>query len=180
MSAEAVEPVSVSPTLEALYGVHRREVLRFLVARTGDPAEADDLLQELWIRARAHPGPVRDGKSYLLRMAQNLVVDRLRARQRRMRRDRRWSEERNGEVLDLLTQADPAPTPEEALIVREEREVISAAIATLPERARCVFELHKLEGMSHAEVARQLAISLSGVEKHMAVAMKHLRRILVD
>ncbi len=180
VSAEAVRSVPPNPTLETLYGVHRREVLRFLTARTGDRAEADDLLQELWIRARAHAGPVGDGRSYLYRMAHNLIVDRLRAQQRRMRRDRRWSDERHGDDAGLIDRADPAPTPEEALIAREEGQVVRAAIATLPERARRAFELHKLRGMSHAEVARDLSISISAVEKHMSVAMKHLRRILLD
>nr|WP_299597989.1 sigma factor-like helix-turn-helix DNA-binding protein [Sphingomonas bacterium] len=49
----------------------------------------------------------------------------------------------------------------------------------MPEGARRVFELHKIQGLSHSDVARQLGISKSGVEKHMAVAMKYLRRAML-
>jgi RNA polymerase sigma-70 factor (ECF subfamily) len=57
---------------------------------------------------------------------------------------------------------------------------IKTALETLPEGARRAFELHKLRGLTHGEVAAQLGISKSGVEKHMAVAMKYLRRALTD
>ncbi|MCH3756172.1 sigma-70 family RNA polymerase sigma factor, partial [Campylobacter coli] len=67
-----------------------------------------------------------------------------------------------------------------ALIDREELARLSQAIETVPDGARRVFDLHKLKGLSHAEVAAQLGISHSGVEKHMAVAMKYLRRALAD
>ncbi|NWM55037.1 RNA polymerase sigma factor, partial [Escherichia coli] len=71
----------------------RGELLRFLVARTGNPAEAEDLLQELWLRIRdATPGPVANGRAYLYRAAQNLVLDRLREARRREARDKDWSD----------------------------------------------------------------------------------------
>lgn len=84
-------------SVETLYGLQRAELRRLLLARTGDAAEADDLLQELWLRVRQRPvGPVKSGRAYLFRMANNLVVDRLREKHRRMARDRRgarsWSE----------------------------------------------------------------------------------------
>ncbi len=40
--------------------------------------------------------------------------------------------------------------------------------------------MHKIEGLTHGEVAARLGISRSAVEKHMAVAMTHLRRLLAD
>jgi RNA polymerase sigma-70 factor (ECF subfamily) len=67
--------------------------------------------------------------------------------------------------------------------VAAEREIvarIASAIAALPEGAAQAFRLHKIDGLSHAEVAARLGISRSGVEKHIAVAMKHLRRLLAD
>lgn len=167
--------------LQSAYGIHRTELLRFLTARTGDSAEAEDLLQELWIRARTQPsGPVVNGRAYLFRMAQNLIVDRLRERQRRMARDRRWSDEETGFVSGGAEPADQRRTAEETMLDREEIAALISALATLPEGARRAFELHKLQGLNHGEVAIRLGISKSGVEKHMAVAMKYLRRALMD
>lgn len=167
--------------LAALYGVYRADLLRFLIARTGDAGEAEDILQELWIRARQSPGaPVANGRAYLYRMAQNMVVDRLRERQRRWRRERVWSDEATGFQAVGIEPADARLNAEEAMLDREEAARLVAAITGLPEGARRAFELHKIQGLSHAEAARQLGISKSGVEKHMAVAMKYLRRAMLD
>lgn len=167
--------------LEALYGVHRAELLRFLTARTGDPVEAEDLLQELWLRATRHDaGPVNNGRAYLYRMAQNLVVDRLREKHRRMARERRWADQETDFVPPGIEPADQRQTAEDEMLAREEVATLVSAVTNLPAGARKAFELHKLQGFSHAEVAVRLGISKSGVEKHMAVAMKYLRRALLD
>lgn len=166
--------------LEALYGVYRSELLRFLTARTGDASEAEDIVQELWIKARQTARtPVANGRAYLYRMAQNLVVDRLREKQRRVRRERIWSEERGGYLVGDEP-ADVGLDAEQTMLEHEEIALLASAIATLPDGARRAFELHKVEGLSHAEVAARLGISKSGVEKHIAVAMKYLRRALLD
>jgi RNA polymerase sigma-70 factor (ECF subfamily) len=168
------------PSLEALYGVLRADLLRFLVARTGSAAEAEDLVQELWLKLRQPAGgPVLNGRAYLYRMAQNLVVDRLREKQRRMRRDRLWADG-SGQHDHTSEPVDPSPNAEQEMLDREETALLASALRTLPEGARRAFELHKIEGLSHAEVAARLGISKSGVEKHMAVAMKYLRRAMLD
>lgn len=167
--------------LQVAYGVHRADLMRLLMARVGDRTEAEDLLQELWLKVRQNPaGPVQNGRAYLFRMAQNLVIDRLRERQRRMERERRWSDETTDFATSGIEPADRRKTVEEALLDREEIATLTSAIANLPEGARRAFELHKIQGLSHAEVAEALGISKSGVEKHMAVAMKYLRRALLD
>lgn len=167
--------------LSRVYHHHRGDLLRLLTARTGTQAEAEDLLQELWIKLRQSPPlDVHHARAYLLRMAQNLATDRLRARQRGMARERRWSDEATDFAPSSHAQVDRAKTAEQLLIDREEIAALASAIANLPEGARRAFELHKIEGVSHAGVAETLGISRSGVEKHMAVAMKYLKRALMD
>lgn len=163
------------------YGLHRASLLRLLMARTVIRSEAEDLLQELWIRLRQNPPEdVQDARAYLFRMAQNLVTDRLRARQRRMERERRWADEVTDFAGTAVEPADPRKSAEEELLDREEVATLASAIANLPDGARRAFELHKLHGLSHADVADRLGISKSGVEKHMAVAMKNLKHALLD
>jgi RNA polymerase sigma factor (sigma-70 family) len=167
--------------LLAILASERAALLRFLAARTGDPAAAEDLLQELWIKVRqAEHGPIANGRAYLFRIAQNLVLDGLRERRRREAREMAWSGQAAGAGAGAGEPADPAATAEEGLISRDEAERLARAIETLPEGARRVLRLHKIEGLSHAEVAERLGISRSGVEKHMAVAMAHLRKQLRD
>lgn len=167
--------------LEALYHAYRPDLLRFLVAQTGNRAEAEDILQEMWVRVRQPiRAPVANARPYLYRMARNLVIDRLRESQRRMRRDRVWSDHQNDHALPGSEPADRTDNAEHQLMEREELALLASALTTLPEGARRAFQLHKLDGLSQAEVADRLGISISGVEKHMAVAMKYLRRALLD
>jgi RNA polymerase sigma factor (sigma-70 family) len=166
--------------LSRVYHDHRPELLRLLIARTGDHGEAEDLLQELWLKAQQQPAmEVQHARAYLFRMAQNLMTDRVRARQRRMARERRWSDEVTDFAPTAEEQVERARTAEQVLLDREEVATLVSAIANLPEGARRAFELHKVHGCSHAEVATTMGISRSGVEKHMAVAMRHLRRAIL-
>lgn len=180
----AVDAVLDASGLVAAYQNHRGELLRFLRARTRDPAEAEDVVQELWLRLRnLRPGPISNARAYLFQMANNLVLDRARERRRRSARDHSWTEqsfELAPGAQGQLQPVDPGQTPEDALLDVEEQRALAGAIAELPEGARRAFQLHKLEGLSHTEVAARLGISRSGVEKHIAVAMKNLRRLLAD
>lgn len=177
--AKGADPITdaAESGLAQLYEDLRGELLRFLVARTGSASEAEDLVQELWLRVReAAPGPVANGRAYLYRAAQNLVLDRVREARRRDARDHDWSEAQASAVPG--DRIDPSPPVIDALIGEENVAQLRAAIAKLPEGAGRAFRLHKLEGLSHAETAARLGISRSGVEKHIAVAMAHLRRAL--
>lgn len=170
-----VQPAGLTGILEA----RRGDLRRFLIARTGSEADADDLLSELWIKANSvQPGPVSNPGSYLFKMANNLVLDRLRETSRRQRREGDWIAEQRGSHALVEEPADPASSAEQMLIERDEQNRLTEAIDQLPAGARRVLRMHKLEGLGHAEIAAQLGISKSAVEKHMALAMAHLRRIL--
>lgn len=157
----------------------RAEIRRFLIARTGSQADADDVLSELWIKLTTiQPGPVSNPKGYLFRMANNLVLDRLRQERRRERRESHWTAEHHDDYSPLSEVADPAPDAEQQLVANDEVQRLADAIAQLPAGAQRVIRMHKLEGLSHADVALRLGITKSAVEKHMAVAMTHLRRML--
>jgi RNA polymerase sigma factor (sigma-70 family) len=167
--------------LSRVYEIHRTSLLRLLMARTGASSEAEDLLQELWIKVQHNPPiDVQHARAYLFRMAQNLVRDRLRSRQRQMTHERRWSDEATNFAASVGEHVDSAKSAEQQLLEREEVAALASAITNLPDAARRAFELHKMEGYSHADVAATLGISKSGVEKHMAVAMKYLKRALMD
>jgi RNA polymerase sigma-70 factor (ECF subfamily) len=156
---------------------HRAELRRFLAARSGSEADADDLLSELWIKVQgSQSGPISNPKSYLFRMANNLVLDRVREARRRERREADWTYEQHGGHSSEV--ADPSSDTERMLIEQGDLRQLADAIAQLPSGAQCVLRMHKLEGLSHGEVAERLGISKSAVEKHMAVAMTHLRRLL--
>lgn len=167
--------------LTALVGEHRGELRAFLTARCGDPSEAEDLLQELWLKVSVvSGGPIANGRAYLFRTANNLVLDRVRARHRAMRRDRAWLDSEVRCDVAVEDSPDPAPRADEAMLRAEEGALVHRAIAGLPPGARRALELHRFENHGQREVARIMGISRSGVEKHLATAMKQLRRALAD
>lgn len=166
--------------LVALFEQHRGELARFLAARCGDAHQAEDLIQELWIKlAAATPGPVANGRAYLFRIANNLVLDTLRARRRAMARDHRWlRDDAGGDTSE--ERPDPAPSAIDSIVAGQERAILHRAIANLPPGAARALRLHRFDGLGQAEVARAMGISRSGVEKHLATAMRHLRGALSD
>ncbi|RSU65265.1 RNA polymerase sigma factor [Sphingomonas sp. S-NIH.Pt1_0416] len=171
---------SVSSGLVQIYTELRGDLLRFLVARLGDSGEAEEVVQDLYLRIHAlADGPVANGRAYLYRAAQNLALDKVRERRRRSARDGAWLG-LNHPASQGIEPADPATDAETLLVEREQAALLASAIAALPQGAGRVFRLHKIDGVPHAAIAEQLGISRSGVEKHLAVAMAHLRRTLAD
>ena len=166
--------------LPALLNEHRRELERFLTARCGNANEAEDLFQELWLKvASAKTGPISNGRAYLFRMAQRLVLDRVRERTRRMRRERIWLDD-GAFAPSECVQTDPSTNAETALLDEEEAKIVRQAIAQLPPGARRALVLFRFEGHSQTTIASMMGISRSGVEKHIAFAMRRLRDALAN
>src|ERR1700712_840879 len=80
-SAQSPAVEAAGSGLLAIFQNLRPRLLRFLCARTGDAAEAEDVMQELWPKlAVLDTGPIASPEAYLHKMAANLVLDRARAR----------------------------------------------------------------------------------------------------
>ena len=167
----------IAAGLTAVLAAHRPQLVRFFTSRTGNAAEAEDVVQDIWLHvARSDSGPVATPLAYLHKIGMNIVLDRVRERQRRVRREQSWSdvaiEQCGGEATD------DAPSPLAEAEGRQTVRQLAAAIETLPPGAARVFRRHKLDGVSQADLALELDISRSAVEKHMAVALRHLRAAL--
>jgi RNA polymerase sigma-70 factor (ECF subfamily) len=67
---------------------------------------------------------------------------------------------------------DDRLSPERALIARERLQAVSSALSTLPERTRTIFRKYRLEGARQAQIAAELGISGSAVEKHLRKAYR--------
>lgn len=160
--------------LIATYVAMRPDLIRFLAARLGDRAAADDVYQDMYLRLQGSqlPPEIENERAFLYKTAANLASDHRRGGQRRSARDKVW--------VDAVTQrigADAvvdAVEPEAAIDSRRRLEALAAHIGELSPKCREVFVLHKLEGLGHAEVAARLGISRKTVEKHMTTALKSL------
>jgi RNA polymerase sigma-70 factor (ECF subfamily) len=158
--------------MQAFIG-RRSELRRLFLARTRSEADADDLVQDLFMKVAAlDQARVDNPPAYLYRLALNLLTDERRRQARVLRRDSAWQRVSLDIVGAQIRSRDPSQ--EEQLGHRQSLALLAAAIEGLPPRTREVFRLHKLDGLTYAEVAARLGISRSGVEKQMMRALRHL------
>lgn len=150
------------------------EMRRFFQARLGPSADVEDLVQELYLKVRAVPAAedVLNPPAYLYRLAHNLMLDRLRAQRRSGSRDAEWRRSNQASIgsLDVVD----TPDAESAVIARQRLQKLVAALETLAPATQRAFRLHKFDGLSQAETAERMGVSRSAVEKHIALALKHL------
>jgi RNA polymerase sigma factor (sigma-70 family) len=129
-------------------------------------AEAEVIAQESWARAAAaiHKGSaIANVRSYLIRITRNLITDH-------HRREKTRLEERSSPEL-VAGIADPRPNAEAQLITRDELRRMDAIVAAMPARARQVFCLSRLEGLSFAEIGRRIGVSRQTVHDSMTRAL---------
>lgn len=157
--------------LTQLLGDMRPELGRFMLARQCNPAEVDDLLQDLYVKlSGVQTGPVSNPRAYLYQMANNLLHDHRRGRRRQQARDDHWARNRTGDDLER----DAEPTPEESAIARDELKRVNEVIALLPDRTAQILKMYRLEGVSQKAIANSFGLSLSAVEKHLQRAYRKL------
>ncbi len=139
-----------------------------------NPEEAEDLLQELYIRLSRVPErtDIQDVGAYLFRSAMNLARDFQRDRSRAQTREGHWVDSQSTVLGD--ESIDDAPSAERAYDAKQRLATIRAVVDELSPQCRRVFVMHKFQGFSHQQVADSLGISRSTVEKHMHVALKRL------
>ena len=160
--------------LVAAYFSNKHALGRFLSARLSDRQEAEDILQELYIKLSGIDAPddLRDPVAYLYRMALNLARDHRRERQRARKREADWVDTRST-IVGSETISD-APSAEAGYAAKQRIAAVRAVLDELSPQCRRAFVLHKFEGLSHEEVAQRTGITRSTVEKHMRTALKHL------
>lgn len=152
----------------------RTDLRRYFAVRVGD-AEAEDLVQEIYLKIATHgeQEEIRSPGAYLYRLGSNLMLDRLRHQRSRAARDNAWRQHQTT-IAPSGEAVYDAMSAEEALAARDRLRRLCIALEQLPENVQRTFRLHKFEGLSHSEVAAKLGVSRSLVEKHMMRALKHL------
>ncbi|MCG3782605.1 sigma-70 family RNA polymerase sigma factor [Delftia acidovorans] len=154
------------PDIAPLYSDHHGWLVGWLRRRLGNPCDAADLAQDTFVRVLGKPQSlhgVREPRAWLTTIAHGLVVDHT----------RRAALERA--CLDAIASLpEPlAPSAEERHLLIESLVRMDNLLAGLPPKARSAFLLSRLEGLSYPEIALQLGVCLSSVEKYMATAIRH-------
>lgn len=151
--------------LDALYSTARR--------LTRDPAEAEDLVQDTYVKAFRHQERFTQGtnlRAWLFTILHNTFLNDVRRR--------KGSPLETGEDAEeaVARQAAPGPSPEQSLVARATAAQLDAALAALPEAYREAVWLRDVQDMPYADIARVLDVPVGTVMSRIARG----RRLLHD
>jgi len=165
--------------LEELFQNHGPGLIRFLSRKMRSAEDAEDIAQNAFIRIQrvANSGELDNLKAYLYQTASNLAIDQL-------RREKLHNNYINQETTKHLAQDEAGPsmsdqcTPDRLLSAQRQLKEIRKALDGLPIKCRQAFLLHRNKGLSYSEIAHEMGVSVSSVEKYILQSLKTCRKAL--
>lgn len=147
-------------------------LMHFLRHNWRGASDIEDLRQDVYVRVceAAQNGLPEQAKPFVLMTARNLLVDRV-------RREQIVPIEVVSD-LDALGLAMDAPSPERAVMARDELRQVREALDGLPPRAREAVVLGRIEGLSGREIAARMGIAECTVSEHLSNGIRQLADIL--
>ena len=168
------------PAFEELVNRYEKKIYRLGLNITGSPDDAEDVLQETFLKAFQHLPDFREDSrfyTWLVRIGVNEGLMKL----RRRRADRTVpiedSVDEEGAVMPREF-TDWKPNPEQVLAQTELKSILDNAAQSLPPTFRTVFFLRDVEGLSTAETAELLDLTESAVKARLFRARLQLREDL--
>ncbi len=154
--------------LRNAYERYSDEIVRYLSTRLrGRQGEADDIMQTAFVKLaiKSTAEDVTETRGFLYRVAKNLMVDGSRKRLVR--------EKYAKNILDEEYQSSVQNycSTEQLVLQRERLRLLEGIIKTLPARRRRVFILNRIHGLSYAEIAKEVGLTIEGVRKHVSRAL---------
>jgi RNA polymerase sigma-70 factor (ECF subfamily) len=164
-----------------LVGRHQRRASRIAYHYLRDAAEADEAVQDAFVKAYSHLQTFREElpfEVWFTRILINGCLDRIKARNRRERWVTSMPDGPGGERDFAERTPGRGPSPEDQLLARERGRQVASALAKLPDRQRTVFMLSHYEGCSSREVSAITGLNESTVRVHLFRAIRKLRVLL--
>lgn len=154
----------------ALYDLFAAELIKHILSKIGDKEVAEDILHDLFLslwKNRARINQIQSLPAYLYSSCRYLILNYFRQQiQKGIKTDI--------ENLDLLDNTIPI---EERMHYRYVIDIVDNEIENLPEKCRQIFKLSRKDYLSNKEIAQQLNIAESTVEKHINKAISRLRSV---
>ena len=157
---------------------HSRPLFRLAFRMTGNQQDAEDVVQDSFLRAYRQLGKFDERASFgtwLYRIAVNCSLDLVRSRKRRSERMAPEDSEMEDPVLSLPAQA---PTPDRLAMSGEVRERVAEAMNELSASERTAFVLRHFEGMCIEDVSQVLGCQPGAAKHSVFRAVQKLRRAL--
>ena len=178
MSVVAVEQRldKTARTFDSVVQQHKNRIFTYVCRLTDDSPDAEDITQEVFIRAYQSLAAFRDEAAvdtWLYRIATNLVIDRFR-RQKRAPQLVSTAPDEDDPLLDVPAHARAADPHANVQLGELQREV-QRAIQALPPKLRTAVVLHDLEGLPYEDVSTVMSIPIGTVKSRLFKARSLLR-----
>lgn len=170
--ASAVERIRAGDkdAFRILVDRHSRSVFRYAYRMTGNEFDAEDVVQETFLRAYRQLDHYESRSSFstwIYRIATNYALDLLRSRKRR---------DGNSQVTESMAASDPGP--DRACYNGQIRVRLTAALSMLSEQERTAFLLRHFEGQSIEEIGSVLGTATSATKNSIFRAVRKVREAL--
>ncbi|WP_336516988.1 RNA polymerase sigma-70 factor [Pollutibacter soli] len=155
------------------YTSHLNKLYRYIFLFTKSKEDTEEILQDIFIKIWENREKLREidlASSYLTQIAKNKIIDKVRSMQTRHR------------VLSEIRRSREsfANTTGDDCVYREYYLVVQQAIDKLPPKRKLIFRLNTENGLSQDEIANQLKISRSVVQKQLYSASHFVRKYLFE
>jgi len=162
---------------------HQRRALRIAYRFLRDAADADEAVQDAFVKAYAHLPEFRSELAFqpwFTRILINVCLDRIKARRRRNRWLAPIPALSPGERDFWDDVAGPPVSPESQILARERRQTLADALGRLPKRQRSVIMMSHCDGLTSSEVSALTGWNPSTVRVNLFRGLRTLRMILAD
>jgi len=163
----------------ALVALLQRRAVRIAFQYLRDTADADEAVQDAFIKVFTHIGQYRNElpfEVWFTRILVNAALDRLKARARQQRWISHSTDEDEGRPVENV--AGGEASHERRLLAKERWAQVTTAVASLPDRQRLVFTLCHLDERTPAEISAATGMSQATVRVHLFRALRKLRGVL--
>jgi RNA polymerase sigma-70 factor (ECF subfamily) len=153
-----------------LYDRHNRLLYGLILRILRDRMESEEVLQEVflavWTRAESYNVTLGPPAAWLVRIARNRAIDRLRANAVRLR------------AVESAPEPEPAASPESSASVSERQRAVARALESLPADQRVLIEQAYFFGLTQSELAERFKLPLGTVKTRIRTGMFALRERL--
>ena len=163
-----------SAGLQAIFAEMRPALVRRASAM-GAGGDAEDVVQDVWLKLSSVDAPVASPHAYLLRMVYTAVLDRRRGLRRAAARDAVWQSPAN-----LAEDAVEPADAERRLIAVQTLRAVEARLSELGDPAAAIFRRHRIDGVTQRKLADEFGMGLSTIEKHLRRAYSVLLDLQED
>jgi len=149
-------------------------ILRYASSLLGNEHDAEDVVQEIWLKLwniRGELGNIKSMEAFAYRMTRNLCLDKIKLKKPKYYDDRE-------EGAFRYDEADHSPNPESSLELKDTVERVNQIISRLPEQQKTLLQLRDVEELEYEEIADITGLEINTIRVNISRARKNVRETI--